>query len=136
MNIEQILTNLNFTTIFWQIVSTLIFIVGDIIVGVICAIIKKDLDSQKMREGLLRKILLCIVVALSFVIQNTFFNMSIISKFVCGYIILMEIISMFENMKKAGLDFGKLGDLLKVKQEENTINLVIKKGDDKNEERN
>lgn len=96
MEIEQILKDLNFTTIFWQITATLIFIVSDIVVGVLCAIIKKELDSQKMREGLLRKMLLLIIVGLSFVIQQAFFNMNAISKFVCGYIIIMEIISIFD----------------------------------------
>lgn len=121
--------NINFTTVFWQVVSTLIFIFADIITGVISAVIQKNLDSQKMREGLLRKILLLIVVGLSFIIQNAFFNMTIISKVVCGYIIVMEIISMLENMKKAGVDLKWLGDLLKIKQDENTINLVVKKED-------
>lgn len=135
MTVEQILSNLNFTTIFWQVVATLIFIVTDIIVGVICAIIKKELDSQKMREGLLRKILLVIVVALSFVIQQTFFNMNAISKFICGYIIVMEIISIFENIKKAGVELPIISDLLKVKPEENTVNVVVKKEGEENEKR-
>lgn len=125
MNIEQIITSLNFTNIFWQGGATLIFMIGDIVSGVIQAVINKNLDSQKMREGLLRKILLILIVILSFIFQYAF-NIPAISKVVCIYLIVMEIISIMENLKKAGIDLGKLGELLKVKQEEETINVNIK----------
>lgn len=124
MNIEQIITSLNFTNIFWQGGATLIFMIADIVSGVIQAIINKNLDSQKMREGILRKMLLILVVILSFIFQYAF-NIPAISKVVCIYIIVMEIISILENIKKAGIDLGKLGELLKVKKDEETINVNI-----------
>ena len=134
MNIEQIINSLNFTTIFWQAGATLIFMVVDIISGIIQAIINKNLDSQKMREGILRKSLLILIVALSFVAQYAF-NIPAISKVVCIYIILMEIISIFENLKKAGVDLGKLGELLKIKTDNTEIDVNINevKEDTKNE---
>ena len=79
MNIEQIITSLNFTNIFWQGGATLIFMIADIVSGVIQAIINKNLDSQKMREGILRKMLLILVVILSFIFQYAF-NIPAISK--------------------------------------------------------
>ena len=130
MNIEQIITSLNFTNIFWQGGATLIFMIGDIVSGVIQAIINKNLDSQKMREGLLRKMLLILVVILSFIFQYAF-NIPAISKVVCIYLIVMEIISIMENLKKAGIDLGKLGELLKVKQDEKTINVNINEESEK-----
>lgn len=134
MNIEQIINSLNFTTIFWQAGATLIFMVVDIISGIIQAVINKNLDSQKMREGILRKSLLILIVALSFVAQYAF-NIPAISKVVCIYIILMEIISIFENLKKAGVDLGKLGELLKIKTDNTEIDVNINevKEDTKNE---
>lgn len=78
-----------------------------------------------MREGLLRKILLIVVIILSFIFQYAF-NIPIISKVVCIYLIVMEIISIMENLKKAGIDLGKLGELLKIKTEDETINVNIK----------
>lgn len=125
-NLEQIVNTLNFASLGWQIGATLIFILSDIITGVISAIIQKNLDSQKMREGLLRKILLIIVVILGFIIEYAF-KMPYVSKVVCIYIVVMETISMLENMQKAGIELGRLGDLLKIKPDENTVNLVIKK---------
>lgn len=124
MNLEEIINSLNFTNIFWQGGATLIFMIGDIISGIVQAIINKDLDSQKMREGILRKMLLILVVILSFIFQYAF-NIPAISKIVCIYIIIMEIISILENVKKAGVDLGKLGDLLKIKTDEETININI-----------
>lgn len=124
-NIEQIINNLHFTSLLWQVLATLIFMVADIISGFVCALILKNVDSQKMREGLLRKMLLILIIGLSFIIQYAF-NITLISKVVCIYIIVMEVISILENLKKAGIDLGKLGELLKIKQDENTVNLVIK----------
>lgn len=124
MNIEQIINSLNFTNIFWQGGATLLFMIGDIISGLIQAIINKNLDSQKMREGLLRKILLILVVILSFIFQYAF-GIPAISKIVCIYIIVMEIISIFENLKKAGIELGKLGELLKIKNDNDTVNVIV-----------
>lgn len=106
-NIDIIINNLNFSGLFWQISATIIFILADIISGVISAVILNDLDSQKMREGLLRKAQLIVIIILSFVVQYAF-NINYISKIVCIYIILMEVISILENIKKSGVDLGKL----------------------------
>lgn len=118
MEIEQIVQNVEFTSVMWQIITTLIFLLGDILTGFICAIINKNLDSQKMREGLLRKMLLIVVMGLSFCLQYAIFNMTIISKAVCIYIIIMEIVSILENLQKAGIDFGKFGNIFKIKGDE------------------
>lgn len=131
-NLQYFIENLNFANIYWQIGTTLIFMLADIISGVVSASILHDIDSQKMREGLLRKVLLVLIVLLSFIVGGAF-NLTFISKVVCIYIIIMETISILENLKKAGVDLGKLGELLKIKQEENTINLVVKKENEESE---
>ena len=125
-NLGTIIENLEFTSLFWQVIATLVFMLADVISGLISAVIRNELDSKVMREGLLRKILLILVVALSFVISSAF-GIDIISKVVCIYIIIMEIISILENLKKAGIDLGKLGELLKIKPDEETVNVVVKK---------
>lgn len=131
-NIEQIINSLNFSSLLWQVVGTFIFMLADVISGFISAVIQKNVDSQKMREGLLRKILLIMIIALSFIVQYTF-GITSISKVVCIYIIVMEVISIMENIKKAGIDLGRLGEILKIKPEENTINLVVKKENEESE---
>lgn len=116
MDLWNYIMNLDFTSVVWQLSATLGFMVADIITGFIQAFINKNVDSQKMREGILRKMLLLVVICLSFIFQFAFFNMNIISKFVCLYIIFMEIISILENLSKAGIDFGKLGEILNIKR--------------------
>ena len=125
MEFEQILECLDFTNIFWQGGATLIFMVADIITGFMQAVINKDVDSQKMREGIMRKGLLILVIILSFVAQYAF-NIPQVSKVVCLYIIFMEIISILENVKKAGIDLGKLGELLKIKSDNTEVDVNIK----------
>lgn len=98
---------LNFSNMIWQIITPLIFLGADVISGYIQAFINHNLDSSKMRTGLLHKVLLMIVIVLSYVIAYSF-NIHIISTFVCIYIIIMEIMSIAENLKKAGVDLGKL----------------------------
>ena len=131
-NLQYFIEHLNFANTFWQIGTTLFFMLGDIISGVVSAVITKDIDSQKMREGLLRKVLLILIVLLAFVVGGAF-KITFVSKAVCIYIIVMETVSILENVKKAGIDLGKLGEILKVKQDENTINLVVKKENDESE---
>lgn len=134
-NITEIINNLQFASVGWQIVASLIFILSDVLSGVISAIIQKNLDSQKMREGLLRKVLLILIIMLSFIFQYAF-NTMLISKTVCIYIIIMETISILENLKKAGIDLGKLGELLKIKPEEKTVNVVVKNEEEVTNEQN
>lgn len=118
MEIQEILQNLNFSNITWQILSPIIFSVCDIITGFIQAIINKNVDSQVMRNGLLHKSLIIIVIILSFT-ADLAFNLSFISKIVCGYVILMETTSILENLKRAGIDIGKLTEILKNKERRN-----------------
>ena len=107
MEIEEIIKNLDFSSLGWQIATPIIFSIADIITGFIQAVINNDIQSKKMRQGLLHKVLIIIILLLSFVASITF-NISIISKFVAIYIIVMETISIFENLKKAGINFDEL----------------------------
>ena len=118
MDIYELINTLNFSNIIWQILAPIIFSFADIVTGYIQAVINHDVDSQKMRTGLLHKMLIIIVIILSFVIQVTF-NIDYISSFVCIYVILMELVSICENLQKAGVDIGRLGDFLKDKTENN-----------------
>ena len=107
MEIIELLKTLDFSNFGWIIATPIIFSIADILTGLIQAIIN---DDVKMREGLLHKTLIIIVLLLS-VIATITFEIDIVCKFVSIYIILMETISIFENLKKAGVDFD---DLLKI----------------------
>ena len=100
--IIYILDQLDFSSILWQIMTPLIFSMADIITGLIQAIINKNLDSQKMRMGLLHKTLLIIIILLGFTLDFAF-NLNFISRSICIFVIAMETISIAENLKKAGI---------------------------------
>lgn len=136
--VKNLINSLDFVNIFWQISTPIIFIICDIIAGVLQALINHNMDSQKMREGLIHKALIIMILILSFVIQNTF-NLSIIPKFVCTYIIVMEIISIFENLNKAGIDLFGSSKIIKEKSDLTTnenLNKLINTLDSKIEEVN
>lgn len=112
-DIKIIIETLNFSNMTWQILTPIIFSICDIITGFIQAIINKNIDSTKMRTGLLHKILILIILLLSFVLDATF-SLSICSKLVSIYIIIMELISIIENITKAGINIGKLTEILNI----------------------
>ena len=94
MELETILNTLNFSNITWQILTPIIFSLADVLTGFIQAVINKNVDSS------------------GFVIDATF-SINIVAKIICSYIIIMELTSILENLKKAGLDFGPVTEILK-----------------------
>lgn len=136
--ISDLVSNLDFVSIFWQISTPIIFSICDVVAGVLQAIINRNMDSQKMREGLIHKALIIMILILSFVIECTF-NLSIVSKAVCIYIIFMELISIVENLKKAGFNVFGLSNIIKEKSDATTnenLNKLINTLDSKIEEVN
>lgn len=136
MNILEIVQNLNFSNLFWQIITPVLFSLADIVTGYIQAVINKNVDSQKMRVGLYHKVLIILVLFLSFILGIAFDIMSIPS-FVCVYVVIMELISIIENLKKAGIDVGWLSEIVKDKTEDTTeesINKLTKTLEEKKEE--
>lgn len=115
---EEFFMNLQFSNIIWQIVTPLIFSLTDIITGYIQAVINKNVDSQVMREGLLHKMLLIVILILSFIMQFAF-GIKLISVGVCLYICLMETTSILENLQKAGIEL-KITDFLKGSEKDET----------------
>ena len=112
MDLENLINTLNFSSIIWQIATPLIFSLCDVLTGFIQAIINNEVQSKVMREGLLHKSLIIIIVFLSFVASLTF-NISLISKTVCIYVIVMETMSIVENLGKAGIKIEIIDKILK-----------------------
>lgn len=80
-------------------------IIIDVITGVIFAILTKSLNSTKMRQGGLRKIAEVIAVIFSAYAEHSMDMLDInvgfsIFKIVCAYLIVMECISIIENLGK------------------------------------
>ena len=73
-----------------------------------------------MRTGLWHKALLLIIILLGYTFDFTF-GINFISKGIAVIIISMEIISILENIKKAGINIGKVGKVLAEKTDK-TVN--------------
>lgn len=110
----EILKNVDFSNNIWQIITPLIFSLTDIITGYIQSLINENTDSKKMRKGLLHKTLIIIIIVMSYIVSFAF-NIEYISKGVILYVIVMEFTSIIENLKKAGINLGKLGSIVKEK---------------------
>lgn len=113
---EELIQSLSFSNIIWQVLTPLIFSGLDILTGYIQAVINKNVDSKIMREGLLHKCLLIVAILVGYVVEYAF-GVTAVAQVITIYICLMEVMSILENLKKAGLDLGKLGNFLKNKEE-------------------
>lgn len=113
MDLKVIIDSLNFASIFWEFLAPVIFSIADIITGFIQAVINNNVDTSIMRKGLLHKILILLVLFLSFLLDATF-NLNFCAKAVSIYIIVMEELSICENLTNAGIKLGKLSNILKV----------------------
>ena len=115
-SMEELIETLTFSNIFWQVITPLIFSGLDILTGYIQAVINKNVDSKIMREGLLHKCLLIVAIIVGYVVEFAF-GIKAVAQVITIYICLMEIMSILENLQKAGLDLGRLGDILKKKED-------------------
>lgn len=92
---------------------TLIFIVIDVLVGIVKALINSGFKSIKMREGLYHKLgeILCIVFGvvceMCFPIIGISISIPIVST-ICVYIALMETGSIVENLAAISPSISKL----------------------------
>lgn len=135
MEIYDLIKELNFSSLGWQIFTPLCFSLADYITGYIQAVINQNVQSKKMRVGLLHKTLILLIIILSFVLDYAF-NLNYISSFVCIYVVIMEITSIMENLKKAGINVGKFGKALEVtneKLQDEKIEKIVKIINDKDE---
>ena len=99
----EALKNIEFTNRYWIIFLPLILMAADILSGWIQATVNGNWDSSKMRVGLYRKSGEILAIIISYAIY-TAINLPIdIPVFIAGYIIVMELISITENLNLAGL---------------------------------
>lgn len=88
----------------WGIALACVMMVADVVVGFIVAAINEKLSSTKMRNGLLHKVLMLILIFVCLVIEIGVSHTGALPydvptcEVVCGYIIIMEFISILENI--------------------------------------
>lgn len=90
----------------WGIALACVMMIADVMVGFISAAINKKLSSTKMRNGLLHKILLLILIFVCLAIEVGISHTVALPydvptcEVVCGYIVIMELMSVLENIEK------------------------------------
>ena len=88
----------------WCIALACVMMVSDIVVGFIVAAINEKLSSIKMRNGLLHKALMLILIFICLAIEVSISHTGALPydvptcEVVCSYIIVMELISVLENI--------------------------------------
>lgn len=90
-----------------------VFILLDIITGLLAALLSNTFDSSKMRMGLFHKIGSCLTLVFGYAVDyaETILDLGInipILEGVATYIILMEISSLIENICLLNPDLSKL----------------------------
>lgn len=96
----------------WSCVFALAMMACDILTGFIAACINHNVDSSKMRIGLLHKTLIICLIAVSWFVEffslRAGMNLDIpICTTVCFYVVIMELSSVLENIGKGYPEFAE-----------------------------
>jgi len=93
-------------------IVTLVFILFDILTGFLKAAANHNIDSTALRKGLLHKLSEVMAIVFAFLceyaVQYIHLGVEIpLVIAVCGYIIIMETISVLENIVEVNPELGK-----------------------------
>lgn len=105
----ETLQELSYTHEYWIFLLPVIGAGADIITGWIQATINRTWDSTKMRTGLYRKGGEILVIILAFIAEYALVPVAQahVATFISIYIVLMEAISVMENLDQAGVIIPK-----------------------------
>ena len=96
----------------WSILLACVMMCADVVVGFIQAAINNRLSSTKMRQGLLHKVLILILIFVCLAIEIGISHTVKLPydiptcEVVCGYVIVMELISILENIARGYPEFA------------------------------
>ena len=96
----------------WSILLACVMMCADVVVGFIQAAINNRLSSTKMRQGLLHKVLILILIFVCLAIEIGIGHTVKLPYdiptcgVVCGYVIVMELISILENIARGYPEFA------------------------------
>lgn len=97
---------------FWSIAIACAMMLADVLTGFIVAVINSCVSSTKMRKGLLHKVLTLILIFVCLLIEIGLRHAVALPydiptcEVVSAYVIVMELASVLENIKKGYPDFG------------------------------
>lgn len=105
--IKELLDNFHFTNELWAVMIPIILMGIDILTGIINAWIKKELKSSKLREGLAKKFGEISVIVIGEIFVIGFGLSNFLADGISLYLIIMELISVCENLEKIGVPIPK-----------------------------
>lgn len=129
--INALLEKIHFTSSLWVIAIPIILMTVDIFTGLVNAWIRKEVDSSKLRKGLGKKIG---EIAALFIGEILIIGLNISNLLVNGisvYLIIMELISIFENLELLGVPIPKFIKQALAVSNEKIVNDEIKDKEEK-----
>lgn len=103
MNFSDINLTVHFANSAYIILVPAVLMVIDIIVGILNAWKSKTIKSSKLRDGIVHKFDELIIIIVALFLQFTLGLPREIPVFSATYIIIMELISILENLAKSGV---------------------------------
>lgn len=103
MNFSDVNLTVHFANSAYIILVPAVLMVVDIIVGILNAWKSKAIKSSKLRDGIVHKFDELIIIIVALFLQFTLGLPREIPVFSATYIIIMELISILENLSKSGV---------------------------------
>ena len=97
------LQKISYTHRFWVFLLPLVLMAADITTGWIQASVNDTWDSTKMRKGLFRKSGELMIIVVACVIYEAIKLPVDVPVFISAYVVIMEILSVLENLDQAGV---------------------------------
>lgn len=105
--IRELLNSIHFTNDIWTVMLPVILMCIDIITGITNAWIKKELDSSVLRKGLGKKLGEISAILIGEIFVAGFGLTTLVADGISIYIIVMELISICENLEELGVPIPK-----------------------------
>lgn len=105
--IQSIVTQLHYRNELWAIMIPIALMALDILTGLINAWIKNEIDSAKLRKGLAKKMGEITVILIGELFVIGFCLPNVVFTGISIYLVIMELISICENLEKIGVPIPK-----------------------------
>ena len=99
----QMMGNFKFRNEFWCLILPIVLMAFDILTGFINAWGKREIESSKLRTGLSKKVGEIAILVIGELFSFAMRLPAEVMTFISIYIILMELVSIFENLDKLGV---------------------------------
>ena len=102
-NFLQMMGNFKFRNEFWCLILPIVLMAFDILTGFVNAWGKREIESSKLRTGLSKKVGEIAILVIGELFSFAMRLPAEVMTFISIYIILMEFVSIFENLDKLGV---------------------------------